>query len=167
MLKIKILVALIILTANNGNCQNKAYDDKTEIHKSVAKILRKEGTKFSVLGTTKKNIFSNFAFSEGGGGLDTSPNRPWNKKEWIGFVKSIDTSAITNYSLNIHKTSQKHAENELIFAPIIFSKENDKALCIWELHSVSSGSGQVAAWYYEKEKEKWILKGSQIVSISD
>jgi hypothetical protein len=62
---------------------------------------------------------------------------------------------------------QNYEKNELIFAPIIFSKENDKALCIGKLHSVSDGSGQVTAWYYEKEKGKWVLRDRQIFSMLD
>lgn len=166
MLKIKILAALIIFTINNGNCQNKAYDDRAEIHKSLVRTLHKRGVKFSVLGYTKKRVFSDFDFGGGGRGLDTISNRIWNKKEWIAFVKGIDTASVLDYSLNIN-ASQNRKKEELIFAPIIFSKENDKALCIGKLYHVSNGSGQVTAWYYEKEKGKWILRDWQIFSMID
>lgn len=69
MLEIKILAALIILTINNGNYQNRTDGDKTEIHKGVVKALRKEGVKFNVFGFTDKSTFSNFDFSGEGKGL--------------------------------------------------------------------------------------------------
>lgn len=165
MLKIKLLTALIILTINNGICQNRTDGDKTEIHKGVVKALRKEGVKFNVFGFTDKSTFSNFDFSGGGRGLDTRSSRAWNKKEWIDFVKGIDTASIANYSLNIN-AHQSSAKKELIFAPIIFSKEKDKALCFTKLYS-KIGGGQVTAWYYEKEKGTWILKDWQTFLLID
>jgi hypothetical protein len=163
MLKIKLLTALIVLTINNGNCQN-TIEEKSQIHKSVIKVLRKEGEKFTIQDFTKKSVFSSFDFRGGGRGLDTASNKIWNKKEWIDFVKNIDTASITDYSLNI-KSSQNRAKKQLTFAPILFSKENDKALSIVKLYS--SSSGQLAAWYYEKEKGIWVLKASQIISLID
>ncbi|MFI5451112.1 hypothetical protein ACHMWN_03055 [Pedobacter sp. UC225_61] len=161
MLNIKILAVLIILTISKANCQNRVYDEKGEIHKRVVSALKKEGEKFAIYPSTKKSSFSNFDFSGGGRGLDTISNRVSNKKEWINFIKSIDTASITDYQLDINNTSSKEIK-QLIFAPILFSKKNDKALCITKIYSISSQTGQVSAWYFEKEKSIWILKDVQI-----
>jgi hypothetical protein len=164
MLKITLFTALMVLIVNTGNCQNTISDDKNEIYKNVVNMLKKDGEKFTVKDFTKKSVFSNFDFNDGGRGIDTISNKVWNKKEWIAFIKSIDTASITDYSLNI-KPSKKRAKTQITFAPIMFSKENDKALCIGQLYSLSSG--QVTAWYYQKEKAIWILKGWQVFSYID
>jgi hypothetical protein len=165
MLKIKLLTAVIALTVSAGNCQDKG-SDKNEIHKCVIRELKKEGHKFNIQSATKKSIFSSFDFGGGGRGLDTTSNNIWNRKEWIDFVKTIDTASIREYALNSNAKITP-AKNRLIFAPIIFSKENDKALCIGTLFSTTNGGGQTTAWYYQKENGIWALKASQIISLID
>jgi hypothetical protein len=163
MLNIKIIAVLIILTINKGNCQSSINDEKNEIHKTVLKALKKEGEKLVIFPSTKKNSFSNFDFAGGGRGLDTVSKRISNNREWIDFIKNIDTASIVDYPLNING-SEKNKNKQLTFAPIIFSKENDKALCISKTYSILSQTGQVNAWYFEKEKSSWILKDKQVFS---
>lgn len=160
MLNIKLLAAFIILTMTKGYCQNKIENGKTEIHKSVLKALKKEVEKFAIYPRTKKNSLSNFDFAGGGRGLDTLSNRTSNKREWLDFIKKIDTALIADYPLNLHHISKKR-NKQLIFAPVIFSKGNDKALCISKTYSLLSQTGQATAWYFENEKEIWVLKDVQ------
>ena len=157
MLKIKMLTVIIILIINKANCQSRVYDDKTEILKSVIRMLQKERAKFVIYPTTKKSSFSNFDFGGGGRGLDTISSRVSNKKEWVDFIKSIDTASTTDYPLNIKNTS-KIKNKQLIFAPILFSNKKDKALCVNKIYSLSSKTGQASAWYFEKENSIWKLK---------
>lgn len=164
MLKMKILAALLILIINKANCQH-IKNDNLKIHQMVIRSLQKEGVDFIVNPSTTKNIFSGFDFKSGARGIDTSSNRIWNKPDWIMFVKEIDTALLEDYSIEKPVEFIKPAKYQLSFAPVIFSKAKDKALCLVKLYAASSGTGQISAWYFENEKGKWINKSSQTFSL--
>ena len=152
------------LTITNGNCQTKTDSERAEIHRSVVDKLKKEGEKFYVYPSTSKASLSSFDFAGGGRGLDTNSNRAWNNKEWISFVKNIDTSSISDYPI-YRKTAIKEKRKELIFAPIFFSKDGTKALAFAKLNSYSSQTGSGMAWFFERDNNAWKLKDMQVFSI--
>jgi len=164
MLKLNLLVMFLMFTITNGNCQTKIDDDRIKIHKSVIDILKKERGKFRVHPFTKKTSFSSFDFASGGRGLDTNANRAWNNKEWISFVHSIDTSSISDYPLHIN-TPDKEERKELVFAPIIFSKDGTKALAIAKLYFYESQTGSGMAWFFERDNNVWKVKDMQLFAI--
>ncbi len=154
------------MTIAEAKCQEKAPEDKIAIHKNIVSILRKERERFVVYNYTKKSSFSNFDFAGGGKGLDTNSTRTWNKNVWKDFVKSIDTASLEEYPLDINEPSKKNGKSKkLIFAPIILSNNNDKALCIGKLYSVSGTSGSGIAWFFERENGKWKMKDMQVFLI--
>lgn len=124
MLKLNLLLVFLISSIIHGNCQTDIY--RIKIHKSVVKTLKKQQEGFYIHSFAKRSSFSNFDFARGGKGLDTNSKRVWNSIEWISFVKSIDTSSVSEYVLNIG-TVNRGEKKELIFAPVIFSKDGSKA----------------------------------------
>lgn len=161
MLKLNLLLMFMISIIVHGNCQTDI--DRLKIHKSVVKILKKEQEEFYIHSFAKRNSFSNFDFAGGGRGLDTNSNSVWNNSEWISFVKSVHTSSVSEYALNIG-TVNRGEKKELIFAPIIFSNDETKALSIAKLYSSASKSGSGIAWFFHRQNKGWKLSGMQIFS---
>ncbi len=159
MLRFKLLTAIILLAITEGNCQ-KVQDEKTEVHKTVIKQLKQEGEKFNIYPTTKKSSFRNFGFAYGGQDLDTISSKPSNQRDWILFIKSIDTSIIGDYALTSIKIGQKEKRN-LIFAPVVFSKDGSKALCIATIYSKKSQTGSGIAWLLERKERVWSIVETQ------
>ena len=137
MVNIKIIIALISFTSSMSYGQNKSLDEKTEIYQIVAKSLKKGGTRFAITPFTRKSILDDFDFKSGGRGLDTNSNKIYNKKQWIDFIRSVDTAGIKDYPLKFNKPQNIKNKQELTFAPIIFSNDQHKALCINRLFSSS------------------------------
>jgi len=155
---------LLSLTITNGNCQTKTDNERIKIHRSVVNKLKEEGEKFYIYPSTRKASLSSFDFAGGGRGLDTNSNRAWNNKEWISFVKNIDTSSISDYPIYL-KTTNKEKRKELIFAPIFFSKDRTKALAIAKFYSYTSQTGSGMAWLFERDNNAWKVKDMQVFSI--
>ncbi|WAC41195.1 hypothetical protein [Pedobacter sp. SL55] len=162
MLKLNLLVMFLSLTIASGNCQTKTDSEKIKIHQSVITKLKKEGEKFHIYPSTRKASLSSFDFTGGGRGLDTNSNRAWNNKEWISFVKNIDTSSISDYPIYLNSNREKR--KELIFAPIFFSKDGTKALAIAKFYSYTSQTGSGMAWFFERDNNVWKVKDMQIFS---
>ncbi len=164
MLKLNIYIIVVLLTVTKDNCQNKLLEDKIAIHKEVVSTLKRGKEKIVVYNYTKKSSFSSFDFAGGGKGLDTNSTRVWNKNAWSNFVKSIDTASLEEYPLNI-PSKKNDKSKKLVFAPVIFSNNNDKALCIGKLYSVSGTSGSGIAWFFERENGQWTIKDMQVFLI--
>ncbi len=128
MLKFRIFFILAILTHTSCHSQKHYIDDRIVIHKLAVKSIKEDNRKVKVFPATKKSSFHGFDFMGGGRGLDTISPKPWNEKEWIDFIKKIDTSNIEDYPLKENvklNANTSHLKSLVIFAPVIIS--NNKA----------------------------------------
>ncbi|WP_316791487.1 hypothetical protein [Pedobacter frigoris] len=163
----RIIIVILLIASNSGFAQSKHSDDRTLVHQYVLKNLKAEGNKLNVFPSTKKRSFDGFDF-KATSNLDQSPEKPWNKKEWIEFLSNVDTGAVKDYPLKWVKKQSNGAvktatpgSQTLIFAPALFSADNSKVLIIAALYSPNRSSGSNMAWYFERTEHKWQLKGVQ------
>lgn len=153
---------LLILNANVFGQKSSEYS-LNEIHNRVLDHLRKEPTRhYYVAAKTNKSYLKNFNFKDPSG-LDLDKEKIWHKPGWKAFLNAVDTSRITDYQLaSAGKPwfiSPKKPGCSLIFAPVIISRNADKALCIFNVFK--DGSGSYMACYLELERNKWHIKQSQ------
>lgn len=151
-LKIKLLAMFIALIVAKGKCQT-TDGDRDKIHKLLFSAIKKSQSDFTLLKTTRRTILKNFDFAHGGKTLSDDQKLPSNSKEWIEFIKGIDTSKVTDYNLNISR--DKKSTTEVMFSPVMFSQDGKKALCLSRTFDTKGIIGSEMAWYFKKNEEKW------------
>jgi len=140
-----------------------------EIHKLLEKMLSSDA-KYSVYGTTKKNIIRNFDFKNPDG-LDTSASNVWKKAEWKNFLNNVDISTVSDYSLSTaskpwFKNTGK-SKDILVFAPVILSPDGNLAISILELTNTRGRSSTSRVYFLQKENGKWSIKQDRPISLTD
>ncbi len=155
---------LLILNANVFGQKSSKYS-LNEVHRRVIDHLRKESTgRYYVALKTNKSYLKNFKFKDPSG-LDLDKENIWHKPGWKAFLNAVDTSRITDYQLTsagkpwFISPKKGKLGRSLIFAPVIISNDDTKALCIFNVFG--SGSGSYMACYLELEHNKWHVKQSQ------
>ncbi|WP_025143814.1 hypothetical protein [Pedobacter jeongneungensis] len=160
-----LLISIIGIQAHGQTDKNELY----KIHKLLQQSLSSEG-KYTVYGSTKKNVIRNFDFKNPDG-IDTSASNIWKRAEWKNFLNSVDTSVISNYSLstagkpwfrNIGKP--KHI---LVFAPVILSADGNLAISILKLINTLGRASTSIVYFLQKENGKWMIKQDRTISITD
>ncbi|WP_316843872.1 hypothetical protein [Pedobacter psychrodurus] len=160
-----LLISIIGIQAHAQTDKKELY----KIHKLLQQSLSSEG-KYTVYGTTKKNVIRNFDFKNPDG-IDTSASNIWKRAEWKDFLNSVDTSAVSNYSLstagkpwfrNIGKV--KHT---LVFVPIILSTDGNLAVSILELADTVGRSSTSRVYFLQKENGIWKIKQDRVISLTD
>ncbi|MGF1924443.1 MAG: hypothetical protein ACQUHE_09720 [Bacteroidia bacterium] len=169
---IKYFILILVLFSENISAQEI---DKNIfiIYQKVMRFIREPNVKYQVATKTNKYMFDGFDFTNPSG-LGVDSNKIWERTEWKGFLTTIDTGGIVDYGLNSNgerwfKSPAKRIKNytNLEFAPVIISKEGDKAISLLTKYSRVSNSGSSMAFFLEKENGNWKMKYVHTYSFFD
>ncbi|TDQ06673.1 hypothetical protein ATK78_4332 [Pedobacter metabolipauper] len=159
-----LTVCLIFMfsSCNILHGQRTEQNESFNIYNLVIKNLKK-ADKLTVREKTEKSYLKDFDFKNPIFGYDV--NGSFNQKDWILFLNDVDTGTIKDYKLQTKgdKWFKDNLENnpsyEIIFAPVIFSNNLDKAISIFGLYStLSKSSGGTTVFFFERQKNEWMLK---------
>jgi len=167
----RLLITFLLLSfvGLQVRAQTTEKDQIYEIHKLLQKTLSSEA-KYTIYGSTKKNIIRNFDFKNPDG-LDTSASNIWKRAEWKKFLKSIDTSIVSDYSLSTAGKpwfkNRGNAKKTLVFAPVILSADGNLAISILKLTNTLGRSSTSRVYFLQKVNGKWKVKQDRMISIID
>ncbi|TDQ06674.1 hypothetical protein [Pedobacter metabolipauper] len=170
-----LFCALLLTVSKTSYAQKLRRSDTISIHNLVVDRLKIHKNQITInLQTDRSDYLRYFDFKD----LNTvggDTKRFLEQKEWRTFLSNVDTSKIADYKLETKgKRWFKDIEGilpaeRLIFSPVIFSKESNKAIVMFTLLSFSGSnlSGSKTAWFYENLKGKWLLKTGQVIVYID
>jgi hypothetical protein len=167
----KVLITFLLLSfvGLQVRAQTAEKNQFFEIHKLLQKRLSSDA-KYTVYGTTKKNVIRNFDFKNPDG-LDTSASNIWKRTEWKNFLNSVDTANVANYSLSTANKpwfkNKGKADHTLVFAPVILSADGNLAISILELTNKRGQSSTSRVYFLQKENGKWSIKQDRVISLTD
>jgi hypothetical protein len=168
-MKLCITFLLLSFVGLQVHAQTTEKNPIYEIHKLLQKALSAEA-KYTVYGTTQKNVIRNFDFKHPGG-IDTSASNVWKSTEWKKFLNSVDTSIIFNYPLSTANkpwfNNTGKAKHTLVFAPVILSADGNLAISILKLTNSPGRSSTSRVYFLQKENGKWKIKQDRVISLTD
>lgn len=155
-------IILLSLGATKAFCQENNSIEVMKIHKIIFNKLKVENANLFVSKKTSKRVYMDFDFKNPPS-VDTSSNVIWEQKVWKDFMSEVDTSSIKNYSLETNKnllpfTAKGNNSEELIFAPVIISKEHNRAICLLQSFRKDSKTGSEIVYLLDKENGQWCVK---------
>lgn len=153
------LTGLLISSHSYGkNCS-----DTLQIYKSIIKTLKQQHPKLSVAAETNKSYFKDFNFKNPSDHtLGLNDKKIWERSDWRFFLNNVEIDKIRDFELKSNnklwfkRPAKKREIAGISFSPIIFSLENNKAFCISNIKTGTSGS--IVVWFYEKENNSWVYK---------
>ncbi|MGE6219898.1 hypothetical protein ACQKCH_08720 [Nubsella zeaxanthinifaciens] len=163
MLKFKIITFFTAFIIVEAKCQNYT-GEREKIYKTIIEQVNNTKPKRSISKSTDIKFITDFGFKYGGKTLSDDNSLPSNSTEWINFVKSIDTSRLSNYKVNVK--GKRKSFIQLTFSPIMFSNDGSMALCLGK-HVYTNGTGGEQAWYLKKFDGKWKIIETYVYAIFD
>lgn len=137
-------------------------NDTLTLYKIVFNSLSKESSGYQVYNFSKKDAFQKFDFKYPST-FDTLRHIAWQNKNWRTFLAGVDTSMVKEYPLATNgkpwfKKDTQSKKNNLIFAPVLISKDRTMALVIVRIFGKEPGSG--IAFYLTNSSTGWIIEKS-------
>ncbi len=137
-----ILTSSISILSNQSYAQNhSASNSSIEVMRSVINFTSTELVDNKIIYINNKTTlhdiakinFNNFDIQQ------TVPNQPALDNSWLFFLKSIDTTKIANYDINVEKIKSnnsklilkrhEHGTPLITFSPVVFSNDGELAVC--------------------------------------
>ncbi|RZK01764.1 MAG: hypothetical protein EOO43_23885 [Flavobacterium sp.] len=153
-----LLTICINLLALSVTAQKHSNNDNYRIHSAVLKSL--DENKYNVFKETRKRSLEQFDFTLNSSLSDRKDDIS-KQIDWRRFVAEIDTAELENYNLSSgnrlwfrqHKRNRKN----IVFAPVMMSISQKKALCVFHMFNRSTPGSYMAAYLVLSDK-RWIVK---------
>lgn len=133
-------------------------NDLYEIHSAVIKSL--DNNRYNVFNETKTTYLEYFDFTLNSNLSDNQADILY-RPDWQKFIKGIDTTKIKNYKLSsgnrLWFKQHNRDRTNIVFAPIIMSLSQKKALSVFHMFNGDSPGGYMAA-YLELSNKRWVVK---------
>jgi len=170
--KLSILF-LILLVSKLAYAQTYNYDKKNscDIYFTIIKNIDTQKPllfHFCVVQKTSSALIKKYHFKNPFYNLLDTDTVRLNKKyhldhDWRMFLNAIDTAKIKNYpvtcNFNIDYKALRYSDKHdfvLIFSPVVFSPNGDKAICAYEYYVNSEDSSGIVL-FLEKRNGQWVI----------
>ena len=145
-------------------------NDTLEIHKAVIKHIKQQGSRRINVGDKTYKLVSH-NWKDVLGSFDPKGTEIWSRANWLQFNGEIDSSRITNYSLNTNGkkwfrsfTIKKGFQAN--FTPVVISR--GRLLALTSIALIEGGSGSEILYFLEKQNGvEWRVIHAYTVSYFD